>query len=151
MGRCSPFNNAPFEIFEVLAHLIKREPERKEAFGHVAGKASRKTVATQRGDLRGIGFKSRFHGIARWRRLTRQQRGSARAQIMSERPAGLRQRRLESCREGRRQRTDGRSSDYHNVVALPEQCAQQRPRVGSRGETCRPLVLGLGAYHVQLH
>jgi hypothetical protein len=58
MGRCSPFKHAALEIFEVLAHLIKRKAQREEAFGHLAGKASRKTVAAERGDLRGIGVKS---------------------------------------------------------------------------------------------
>ena len=63
LGRSSPFSYAPFEIFKVLVHLLKRESEREEAFRCVAGKTSRDTLATERGDLGGIGIKSRFHGI----------------------------------------------------------------------------------------
>ena len=55
-GRAGPFSHAPSKIFEVLAHLFKRESEREEAFRRVAGKTSRETVATERGDLGGIGI-----------------------------------------------------------------------------------------------
>src|ERR1035437_7383490 len=41
LGRSSPFSHAPFEIFEVVVHLLKRESEREEVFRHVAGKTSR--------------------------------------------------------------------------------------------------------------
>ena len=63
----------------------------------------------------------------------------------------MRQRRFEPPPEGLGQRTAGRSSDHHKVVAQPEQRAQQRARVGPHGETCRPLVLGFGAHHIHLH
>ena len=36
-------------------------------------------------------------------------------------------------------------------MVQPEQRAQQRPRVGRYRETRRPLVLGVGAQHIQLH
>ena len=48
-------------------HLFKRESEREEAFRRVAGKTSRETVATERGDLGGIGIESQFYGIERRR------------------------------------------------------------------------------------
>jgi hypothetical protein len=44
-------------------HLLKREAECKEAFRRIAGKTSRETVATERGDLGSIGRECRFHGI----------------------------------------------------------------------------------------
>src|SRR5664280_2295010 len=151
LGRSSPFSHAPFDIFEVVVHLLKRESEREEAFRHVAGKTSREAVATEHDDLGGIGIKSRFHCIERRRTPTRQQRGPSRAQVIGEGHAGMCQRRFEPHREGLGQRTDGHSSDHHKVVAQPEQRAQQRPRVGPHGETCRPLALGFGAQHIQLH
>ena len=67
LRRSSPFSHAPFEIFEVVVHLLKRKSECEEAFRRVAGKTSRETLATERSDLGGIGIKSRFHGIERRR------------------------------------------------------------------------------------
>ena len=117
-----------FEIFEVVVHLLKRESEREEAFRRVAGKTSRETLATERGDLGGIGIKSQFYGIERRRTPTCQQRGSTRAKVVGEGLAGMRHQRFEPRLEGLGQRTGGRSSDHHKVMAQPEQCAQQRPR-----------------------
>ena len=63
----------------------------------------------------------------------------------------MRNRRCEPGCEGLGQRRDGRPSDHHQVVAQPEQRAQQRPGVGPHGETRRPLVLGFGAHRIHLH
>ena len=90
-----PFGHAPFEILEVVVNLLKREPEREEAFIRVAGKISRETLATERGNFRGIGIKSRFHVVERRRLPTGLQRGPACAQVIGEGRADTRQRRFD--------------------------------------------------------
>jgi hypothetical protein len=139
------------EIFEVVVHLLKCKPQCEEAFRRIAWKSSRETFATKRSDLGSISSESRFHRVKRRRTPTLLQRRRTRPQVICYSHFGMRQRRFEPTCEYLRQRNDGRSSEHYKVMVQPEQSAQQRPRVGRYGETRRPLVLGVGAQHIQLH
>ena len=67
LGWPSPFGHATFEVPEIAMHLLKGKTEGEEAFRRVAGKTSRQTIATERGDPGGIGGKCRFRGVKRRR------------------------------------------------------------------------------------
>jgi hypothetical protein len=139
------------EIFEVVVHLLKCKPQCEEAFRRIAWKSSCETFATKRNDLGSISSESRFHKAKGRRTPTLLQRRRTAPQVICYSHFGMRERRYEPTCECLWQRNDGRSSEHHKVMVQPEQGAQQRPRVGRYGETRRPLVLGVGAQHIQLH
>jgi hypothetical protein len=131
--------------------LLKRKSDCEETFRLIAGKSSREAVTTKRSDLCGVVIKSRFHRIKRRRMPMGQQGRATRAQVISEGYPGTRKAAIRAELRTPRAGNDGRSSEHHKVVVQPEQRAQQRPRVGPHGETRQPLVLGVGAHHIQLH
>ena len=67
LGRPRPFSHAPFEIFQIVVHLLKRESECKKAFRRIARKISRETVAADRSDLGIEAIKCRFDAAKRRR------------------------------------------------------------------------------------
>ncbi len=143
------FPHAAFDVVEIVAHLLERECQRKDALGGVFRQVPREALAPDRGKGISVGVEGCLRRVERRWVATERQRLGAVPQILGDRLCDARERRAEPRLEGVGQRHGAGTPDHDEVVAQPQQGPQQRARIRLGRQKAEALMLRLARDGIQ--